>query len=447
MIEYDIHHFLLWQKMVYNITMRKIFYRKDLIYLSVFVLPLYLIKLKILGVPTNIFEILMVITFIFNFPDSQEYKSLAVNYRKYLISIALILCGLIISTLVNHNYYVGLGIIKGWFIIPLMLAFIITGKIKTEKEIKNVLQALYFSALAVSIIGLMYFFSGDVTYDGRLKAFYLSPNYLVMFLAPGLVYGIWHMVYGIPKKIDAKYQMLNTRYLYIAILIIIATAFYLTYSYAAWIAVIASFAILQMIKLKNKTLNSLFLFLASLMIVIIILTQWSSPKMQSLLNQDARSSVASRTVIWKSAIKMIGDKPILGIGPGNFQNIYLKYQKYFPPYLEWAVPQPHNLYLAFWLQGGMLGIIGFLLLLFYWFRDMINFVTQSFGRRIVSQKNIFQTQKNSDYLILAVLGIMLYILIHGLADTTYWKNDLAVIFWATFALGIAISKEANEAKS
>ena len=27
-----------------------------------------------------------------------------------------------------------------------------------------------------------------------------------------------------------------------------------------------------------------------------------------------------------------------------------EYQKHFPPYLEWAVPQPHNLYLAFWLQ-------------------------------------------------------------------------------------------------
>ncbi len=30
------------------------------------------------------------------------------------------------------------------------------------------------------------------------------------------------------------------------------------------------------------------------------------------------------------------------------------------------------------------------------------------------------------------LAIMLYILLHGLVDTTYFKNDLAVVFWMCF---------------
>ncbi|TSC53324.1 MAG: hypothetical protein LiPW39_336 [Parcubacteria group bacterium LiPW_39] len=32
------------------------------------------------------------------------------------------------------------------------------------------------------------------------------------------------------------------------------------------------------------------------------------------------------------------------------------------------------------------------------------------------------------------MAVMVYILVHGLLDTTYWKNDLALIFWAIIAL-------------
>ncbi|MEK7598133.1 MAG: hypothetical protein AAB487_00145, partial [Patescibacteria group bacterium] len=32
------------------------------------------------------------------------------------------------------------------------------------------------------------------------------------------------------------------------------------------------------------------------------------------------------------------------------------------------------------------------------------------------------------------MAIMFYILLHGLVDTTYFKNDLAVIFWLSFLI-------------
>lgn len=35
---------------------------------------------------------------------------------------------------------------------------------------------------------------------------------------------------------------------------------------------------------------------------------------------------------------------------------------------------------------------------------------------------------------MASLGIMFYFLLHGLVDTTYFKNDLAVIFWLNFMM-------------
>lgn len=129
-------------------------------------------------------------------------------------------------------------------------------------------------------------------------------------------------------------------------------------------------------------------------------------------------------MVWQSAILIIKDNPIFGIGPGMFQEYYLNYQRYFSPYLEWAVPQPHNLFLAFWLQTGIIGMAGFLFLIFWFFGHGFTLIL----RRIHAD------------IVLALMSIMVYTLIHGLLDTTYWKNDLSVIFWLIIISMVFIKK-------
>ena len=40
--------------------------------------------------------------------------------------------------------------------------------------------------------------------------------------------------------------------------------------------------------------------------------------------------------------------------------------------------------------------------------------------------------KENSQLKLTFLALMAYIVIHGLVDTTYFKNDLAMLFWLNF---------------
>ena len=100
---------------------------KFLILVTVFSTPAYLIKLRLFGLPTNVLEILIYLTFI-SFVSRKpriNWKELYRSYRIYILPSTLIFIGLILSTLINQNYREGFGIIKGWFIDPIILAFII----------------------------------------------------------------------------------------------------------------------------------------------------------------------------------------------------------------------------------------------------------------------------------------------------------------------------------
>lgn len=400
-------------------------FNKILISITLLLIPTYLMRFTILGMPTNVLEVLVLVTFILVLLGRQEfdYKECYRQNKGYFFAIFLILGGLIISTLANGEYRMGLGIIKGWFVVPLMFSWVLYAGSKNERNLKNVIEWLYWGIFGVAVVSLGYYFLGELTYDGRLRGFYLSPNHLAMYLAPAVFIGIYLINLQLPPA-KAWYWRAGTTHnlqrskikLFIigASSLVLLAALYLTCSYAAWTAVILSLIITAAI--ISRKISKKAILTGLIIILLILISQWNTEKSGNL-KEFSRSSLESRIMIWKASSKILSDNPIWGIGPGNFQNKYLEYQKYFPPYLEWAVPQPHNLYLAFWLQTGIPGLLGFLIVVLMWLKQML------------------QIQKNSQ-LAMMLLAIMIYILLHGLLDTPYWKNDLAIIFWIIIFLGL-----------
>jgi len=384
--------------------MKKILNLENTIYFLIVSLPLYLLKINFFGIPTNLWEILTVVT-IFWWIIKKKGR-LAIDWKrrdiKYLsIGVGMIFAGLFISTVLNKNYLAGFGIIKSWFLVPCAFSFMAVSALGQNK-LKNIFGALYISAFLVALISLIYYMLGETTYDGRLQAFFNSPNYLAMYLSPAVIIAIYLLG-------ESRKQKTRLRSIYIS-LAIISLALFFTYSYAAWVSVIVSLIFFTVI---SKKPGRRYLIAILLGIILVLFFQKNSEKFISLLSLDERSSLASRVMIWRSAEKLIEDNWLFGIGPGNFQADYLQYQKYYPPYLEWSVPHPHSLYLAFWLYSGILGLTGLLILIYL----AVARLWKNKRREIVS---------------LASLSIVIYFLIHGVFDTTYFKNDLAVVFWLAY---------------
>lgn len=366
--------------------------------LIIILFPLYLIKIHIFSIPFTVLELMIYILFLFWVLQKKEQ----VNFKDLpLAPLALIFLGVLISTIFSDDKMVSLGILKGWFFVPIIFLFVISQVVKTREQIKNIFLSLFFSGAGVAAVSFFYFLSGNMTFDGRLKSFYLSPNHLAMALASSILIGFWFLIHADQRKEKLFYGI---------VLSLILCAFYLTYSYSAWLAVFFGILFLMffaLIKQKIKIFVAVsFIFVAG----VLFFSQINTEKFLNILNE--RGSLASRIMIWKVSFELVKSHPIVGIGPGMFQTEYLKVQNKFEPYLEWAVPQPHNIFIAFWLQTGILGLIGFVWLVVLFF------------------KQGFQVIKNKDReFIVLCLGIMIYILIHGLIDTLYWKNDLSVIFW------------------
>ena len=385
------------------------------IYFIVFSLPAYFLRPSIFGVPTTVLELEIYFLFLVSvFKGEWNIKKIKILFldKLFLIATVLFFCGVIFSTIISSNFLISLGILKGWFFDPFLFGLIVFLTVKSKADIKNILLSFSLSGILVSVVSLFYRFFGSLTYDGRLKGFFLSPNHLAMYLCPCLL--ITGYFFLIEKRKKWKIAWLLG-------LIMISSAIYFTYSYGAWLGIIFCLWLWMMFFLKGK---ARILGIIGLIAVIFILTvfQLDSQKFKNLI-ESPRSPLQSRIMLWQAALRIGTDNFFLGIGPGMFQKYYLDYQKYFIPYLEWAVPQPHNILLAFWIQNGVFGVVGFVLLVFWFFKN-----------------GILRKNAGNRGLYALLMLIMVYFLAHGLVDTTYWKNDLSLVFWLIIFLAVYLNQ-------
>lgn len=373
---------------------------KYFVFLIILLLPTYLIKLAIFGLPINLLEILIALAFIWTLLENNLSKN--IFDKKTWILIGFIFFGLFLSTIANNNFLLELGIIKGWFIFPIILVLIAKQTLTKEK----IYLAIYSSGFSVALISIFYYLTNNITFDGRLQSIFNSPNYLAMFLAPTIIIGFATLKQTLKNTIQ---KHLLTHLISLGVILFVM---YQTHSYASWASLAVIFLIQGMLYAPKKNVLKNFTLIV-IIGALLISFQWQNPKLQDLISLNKRSSFASRLMIWTSTEKILADNWFFGIGPGNFQAEYLANQKNMPePYLEWAVPHPHNLFLAFWLQAGLIGLLAFLGLLLHWFK-------------------IVWRKPNGVYKTIS-LAIMAYFLLHGLVDTTYFKNDLAILFWLNF---------------
>jgi O-antigen ligase len=132
---------------------------------------------------------------------------------------------------------------------------------------------------------------------------------------------------------------------------------------------------------------------------------------------------AGRLELWSATLRMLSHYPIFGAGLSGFADR-------IAPYWNANHPErfidPHNIVLNFWVETGLLGVFAFAWLL------------------VVVLRISWEGWKHSDSdwrpIFLGVLLAMVAIVVHGLVDVPYFKNDLSLLFWALAGLAAAGQK-------
>ena len=340
--------------------------------------------------------------------------------KPFFLFASLFLAGILVSYFINPHTLSGWGEIKSFYIFPVLFLIAITVWGETKKHLWQMAIAWLLGSMAAVIAGLSAASFGWYLYDGRLAGFYQSPNYLAVLIAPGVLLALQLFRASMNGKREKAILLLSLGFS-LALL-------WLTQSYAVCFAL--GLAWLAALVLGNRSPRQFFwpAFLLLLIVGAFLAGERGSEKWHSLISGDDRSSLASRVIIWQSATKIATDTFPWGIGTGRFQEVYLDYQRFYPPYLEWAVPTSHNLYLHFLLEGGLLTLFGWL--------GCVGWALILATRALV----VSRKSGNTPHFLILGITLLAFYLAYGLVDTPYMKNDLALAVWGSLGFILAAQK-------
>ncbi len=264
----------------------------------IFLTPLYLLKIN--AWPLTVLEVLIwvfvLVWLVKKIKDRQFYllkQTVSFFGASRLAALGLILTGVFLSVLFSSDIHIGAGILKSWFLAPIIFAFVLSDILKEEHSLGGIFLALFTSSFAVAAISFAYLMLGQLTFDGRLTAFYLSPNHLAMFLTPGLIAGL-----GLWFEAKNNWQ----KFLLFIVCCLLFVVIYFTHSYGAWFGLAAAAVFILFYLWKYKIINesqlflvSCFLFLVFASIIFLQLTGGNNEKITNLLTSP-RSSWQSRWV-------------------------------------------------------------------------------------------------------------------------------------------------------
>lgn len=402
---------------------------KFFVLISVFLIPFYFFRFSIAGVPTNIFEVFVVVSFLFTLIDFS--CSLTIRDPKkisYWFSIFVVIAAA--SIFFSEDKIAAAGIFKGWFLIPFILFWIVINNF-SKKNISILSIPLWFSLIVISkwailqklgFITTLFYQNGDqsfLQYLTEKRAFgpFESPNYLAMYLVPMIFLSL--PIFTLVKNKLIKFIIIISYTLPLA-------AIYFSTSRGGRVALIASLvALVLFLYFKSKTLKKVVESLSNILIFALILVSIIILIYLVRNFTPNQGGDVIRLEIYNYAVAMIKDNYFFGIGLGDFQSAISQFSINNESFQKWGLNyalHPHNLYMAVWLNLGIAGLIAF------------------FGMLWVTLKNIFSGKKEV-FLRACLFASLIAILSHGLFDTTYFKNDLSAVFWLIAAMSFILARK------
>lgn len=384
-------------------------------------LPTYVIRTSIGPLPTTMLELIIgatVIGWMLHEVRGQEgwiagmtkrIKSGWEVFRPWKWVAGCWLLAGFISIFVSPNHLAAIGLYRAYFIEPLLI-FFIGGEVLRNNQ-KTKFQLTDLLAIAVIILGLWSIIQMTTGWGipdpwnfvpgRRAVGPFPFPNALALFVTPIAAFLFADLIRGWKKKGEAC-TWIVTPWLSIPGYLLSLASIILAASDGGLIALgAASFLVLvfnrrtRLLGISLAILGTIFIAsiapLRERVTTVIMFREWSSKV---------------RIVMWQETLMMLKDHKIMGAGLGGYPFVIRVYHR-SGDWME-VFQYPHNVILNLWSEIGLFGLFVFGWILVKW----------GAGKK----------KPRIEHAIL-VAPIIVAILVHGLVDVPYFKNDLAILFW------------------
>ncbi len=369
-------------------------------------LPLYVVRWHYGPLPTTLLETLALITIAAYVGTLWTEKRFPAR-TPYDILIALWLVAGLLGVLAAPSLRASAGIYRAYFIEAAAVYYVALDVLRTREDLRR-LFLLSAAAAIIYATGQIVSFAWVATHGhlqlGDAPAFLnTSPNDDAMYLEPLIAFAVGFVFFPWNSR---------TRLVASAVLAFALVAMMLTLSRGGYLAV-AVMALVLVPYLPGRRLR--VWVLAGLAAAALLVLE------VPLINQRIMTAGASallRNSIYGQAIEMLSQRPLLGAGIDGFPIRVAPYR----PGTQSIELYPHNLWLTTWSEVGLLGVTVL---------TVIIFMLLWRGLRALPLANEVYRP-----IVWGTVGSMVMILVHGLFDSPYWKNDLSMEFWLVAALQV-----------
>jgi len=383
-------------------------YSRWMLYTTVAGMPLYVVRWHYGALPTTLLETLILITVALYVIARLREGTWRPVRSPYDIPIILLLVAGAISVVVAADHRAALGLYRAYFLEPVAIFYVGIDLLQSSDHMLRAAAAFAIGSSSFAVVNLAVFARAFVAHAVNVgsapNAFYGDANYVAMYLEPPVALAAGFLIFGSTPR---------TKLLGGAWLAVTGSALAVMFSKGSYVALLA-LVIIVLLTAPRWRLP----ILGAVVLAAIAATQ--IPLFMARL-ATIQPSLNGRQELFGAALGMIRDHPVLGLGLGGFTYRF-----------RGTTPEiyPHDIWLTFWVELGVLGVVAFGVILFglLWSGWRAWPAARGWNRP----------------LLWGVLTALVVWTIHGFVDSPYWKNDMSVEFWALAALQVTSLRSLRE---
>ncbi len=316
----------------------------------------------------------------------------------------------VLSTLFSIDPLISLKSIHRTLIQFLLVYYVVVYAVNSIERVKLLAFTFLAGSVPVSLYGIFTFFSKKELIDGRIHSTFYHPTRLANYLL---------FVVAISVLLGAHYRSRKTlQKLLYAVFGLGSLCLVLTTSRGATLSLLLGFLVVFGPRKKWLWLMLTVIIATSIAIVPFQSKHLRFMKVAECFSKkvDANMVLGERICLWQSAMRMIKDHPVLGLGYGKTFNLLYK-----SCYAERGTTQDHssahNILLEVALEMGPLGLVVFL-----WLHILIFVETFRLVRHHLEPSTFARALAAG--ILIGLIGVTF----NGMANYFY-RDRLILIYW------------------